>query len=51
MAGRTWLMMALVLLINWGGFIALVAYGMRRESRPAPDGREAGDRSPPDFRN
>ena len=39
MSGRTWLMMAIVLGINWGGFVALLAYGMRREGmrRRVPD--------------
>ncbi len=33
MSGRTWLMMAILLGINWGGFIALLVYTSRREAR------------------
>lgn len=33
MSGRTWLMMLLVLALNWGGFIGALAYGMHRDSR------------------
>ena len=33
MTGRTWLMMLIVLAINWGGFVALLVYGMTREAR------------------
>ena len=32
MSGRTWLMMAIMLGINWGGFIALLVYSNRREA-------------------
>ena len=35
MSGRTWLMMAIVLGINWGGFVALLVYGVRREAQKA----------------
>lgn len=31
MSGRTWVMMLIMLAINWGGFIALLVYGLRRE--------------------
>jgi len=33
MSGRTWLMMTLILALNWGGFIGALAYGLRREKR------------------
>ena len=33
MSGRTWLMMAILLGINWGGFIVLLVYTNRREAR------------------
>lgn len=33
MSGRTWVMMSLLLAINWGGFIGALVYGMRRDSR------------------
>ncbi len=33
MSGRTWLMMVIVLGINWGGFVAMVLYGVAREAR------------------
>jgi len=33
MSGRTWLMMLLVLALNWGGFVGALVYGMRRDSR------------------
>ncbi|MDP6371820.1 MAG: hypothetical protein QF463_03135 [Vicinamibacterales bacterium] len=33
MSGRTWLMMALMLGLNWGGFIALLLFGIRREAQ------------------
>ncbi len=33
MSGRTWLMMVIVLGINWGGFVAMVLYGLAREAR------------------
>ena len=32
MSGRTWLMMAIMLGINWGGFIALLVYSSLREA-------------------
>ena len=32
MSGETWLMMAIILGINWGGFIALLVYSSRREA-------------------
>jgi len=32
MSGGTWLMMAILLGINWGGFIALLVYSSRREA-------------------
>lgn len=34
MSGRTWIMMILILALNWGGFIAALAYGVRRDRRP-----------------
>ena len=37
MSGRTWVMMLIMLAINWGGFIALLVYGLRRESRKTDD--------------
>ena len=30
MSGRTWLMMTLVLALNWGGFVVCLWYGSRR---------------------
>lgn len=33
MSGRTWLMMIVILAINWGGFVAALTYGLRREGR------------------
>ncbi len=33
MSGRTWLMMVIVLGINWGGFVAMALYGVAREAR------------------
>ena len=33
MSGRTWLMMAIVLGINWGGFVAMALYGVARGAR------------------
>jgi arginine exporter protein ArgO len=30
MSGRTWLMMSLVLALNWGGFVFCLWYGSRR---------------------
>jgi hypothetical protein len=30
MSGRTWIMMAIVLCLNWGGFIFCLWYGARR---------------------
>jgi hypothetical protein len=36
MSGRTWVMMLLVLAVNWGGFIGALVYGMRRDQRRSP---------------
>lgn len=33
MSGRTWLMMVLLLGLNWGGFIWALAFGAIREGR------------------
>ena len=33
MTWETWSMMLIVLPLNWGGFIGLLAYGVRRENR------------------
>jgi len=33
MSSATWLMMALVLGLNWGGFIFCLWYGVRRAGR------------------
>jgi arginine exporter protein ArgO len=33
MSGRTWLMMALMLGLNWGGFIFCLWYGTRAARR------------------
>lgn len=33
MSGRTLTMMVLVLALNWGGFIAALAYGIHRDKR------------------
>jgi len=30
---RTWVMMILLLSINWGGFVAALVYGMTRPSK------------------
>jgi hypothetical protein len=32
-SGRTWLMMLLILGLNWGGFLLALAYGLRREGK------------------
>jgi len=39
MTGRTWVMMLLILAINWGGFVAALAYGASRDGRAADDDR------------
>ena len=31
MSGRTWIMLAIVLGLNWGGFIFCLWYGARRK--------------------
>ena len=33
MSGRTWVMMLIVLGINWGGFVGSLIYGLRHESK------------------
>ncbi len=33
MSYDTWAMMVIVLIVNWGGFVAMLAYGIRREAR------------------
>ena len=33
MSYDTWIMMVIVLIVNWGGFVAMLAYGFRREAR------------------
>tara|TARA_B100000745_G_scaffold291600_1_gene231613 strand:+ start:91 stop:231 length:141 start_codon:yes stop_codon:yes gene_type:complete len=33
MSYDTWIMMVIVLIVNWGGFVAMLAYGIRQESR------------------
>jgi len=33
MSGRTWVMMLIVLGINWGGFVASLLYGLRHEAK------------------
>lgn len=38
MSGRTWLMMLLILALNWGGFIATLVYGLQRDKRVRRDG-------------
>ena len=30
MSGRTWIMMLIVLAVNWGGFLIMLIYGIRR---------------------
>jgi hypothetical protein len=30
-SGRTWLMMLVILGLNWGGFLVTLVYGLRRE--------------------
>ena len=38
MSGRTWLMMILILALNWGGFIVSLWYAVTHEStRQKPD--------------
>ena len=37
MSGRTWIMMLIVLAINWGGFVALLLYGLSRETHRRKD--------------
>ena len=32
MSGRTWVMMLIVLGVNWGGFVGSLVYGLRQES-------------------
>jgi hypothetical protein len=34
MSGRTWLMMLLILGLNWGGFVGSLVYGAMRAGRP-----------------
>ena len=31
MSGRTWIMMLIMLAVNWGGFLIMLIYGIRRE--------------------
>ncbi len=33
MSGRTWVMMLIMLAVNWGGFLIMLIYGIRRERR------------------
>ena len=33
MSGRTWIMMLIMLAVNWGGFLIMLIYGIRRERR------------------
>ncbi|HVL66188.1 MAG TPA: hypothetical protein VM364_02870 [Vicinamibacterales bacterium] len=33
MSGRTLAMMLFILALNWGGFVAALLYGMRRDAR------------------
>lgn len=33
MSGRTMVMMFAILALNWGGFIAALVYGVRRDAR------------------
>ncbi|MEE2610192.1 MAG: hypothetical protein VX992_05885 [Acidobacteriota bacterium] len=33
MSYDTWIMMVIVLIVNWGGFVAMLAYGIRQEAR------------------
>lgn len=33
MSPRTWIMMSLMLGLNWGGFIALLTYGARKAGK------------------
>jgi hypothetical protein len=37
MSGRTWLMMLLILALNWGGFIGALVYGAIRAGRTTRD--------------
>ena len=37
MSGRTWLMMLVILGINWGGFVLALTYGLRREKKDVGD--------------
>ena len=43
MSGRTWLMMLLILGLNWGGFIAALAYGLQRDRRRRGSGAHQPD--------
>ena len=44
MSGRTWVMMLLMLALNWGGFIAMIVCTMRRERRKAEERVESHGR-------
>ena len=33
MSGRTWIMMLIMLAVNWGGLLIMLIYGIRRERR------------------
>lgn len=33
MSGRTWIMMLIMLAVNWGGFLIMLIYGIRQEGR------------------
>jgi arginine exporter protein ArgO len=42
MSGRTWIMMLIMLALNWGGFLFMLIYGIRQEGRKmrSNEGRE-----------
>jgi len=35
MSTRAWLLMVVILALNWGGFAVTLVYGLRREARRA----------------
>ena len=38
MSARTWIIMLIILGINWGGFVGSMAYGLRQESKRRQQG-------------
>jgi hypothetical protein len=37
MSSRTWIVMLVLLALNWGGFVLTLAYGLQREARRKRD--------------